>query len=119
MKTFYRFKFYFNARHSVTFNGKKSKIHPHTWEVAVSFNSKVSDTINFSNFEQGLEKYFLNYEGKYLNELKEFKGINPTMENIGKILYKDIKDFIGRKGLYFRTIEISENPTRTYILEAE
>lgn len=118
MKTYYRFKFYLNARHSVTFNGKKSNIHPHTWEVAVSFDSKASETVNFTEFEQELEKYFMNYEGKYLNELDSFNGINPTMENIGKILYKDIKDLIDNKNLYFRKVEISENPTRTYVLEA-
>lgn len=119
MKTYYRFKFYINARHSVTFKGKSSNIHPHTWEVVVSFGSEISETINFSEFEGKLEKYFIYYEGKYLNELESFIGINPTMENMGKIFYSDIKELLDRENLYFKRIEISENPTRTYIIEAE
>lgn len=118
MKTYYRFKFYINARHSVTFNHKTSNIHPHTWEIAISFGSKTTEIVNFSEFEEELDKYFANYEGKYLNELENFIGINPTMENIGKILYGDIKQLLAKKDLYFKSVEISENPTRTYIIEA-
>lgn len=117
MKTYYKFKFYLNARHSVAFNETASNVHPHTWEVVVIFSSQESDTINFTTFENELEKYFLNFEGKYLNEHISFKGINPTMENIGKVLYSDIKKLINGKTLVFRTMEISENPTRTYIIE--
>ena len=119
MKTYYKFKFYLNARHSVTFNGKSSNIHPHTWEVVVLFGSKESETVNFTMFESEVEKYFLNYEGKYLNEHDSFKDINPTMENIGKMLYKYIKKLVNDKELYFKMLEISENPTRTYIIEEE
>lgn len=117
MKTYYKFKFYLNAKHSVIFNGKSSNIHPHTWEIAVLFGSQESDTVNFTNFENELENYFLNYENKYLNEHQSFKEINPTMENIGKVLYVDIKSLINDKNLYFKRLEISENPTRTYIIE--
>lgn len=117
MKTYYKFKFYLNAKHSVTFNGKPSNIHPHTWEIVVLFGSEESDTVNFTNFERELEKYFLNYENKYLNEHESFKDINPTMENIGKILYTNTKTLINDRNLYFKKLEISENPTRTYIIE--
>lgn len=119
MKTFYRFKFYLNARHSVTLEGKTSNIHPHTWEVVILFGAETSDTINFSRFERSLTEYFQNYEGKYLNELKAFSGINPSMENIGKVLYTDIKELMSGGSLNFKRLEISENPTRTYILENE
>ncbi|WP_432666248.1 6-carboxytetrahydropterin synthase [Wukongibacter baidiensis] len=119
MKTYYRFKFYINARHSVIFDDKASNIHPHTWEIAISFGSRTTEIVNFSQFEKELDKYFANYEGKYLNELEEFMDVNPTMENIGKILYKDIKKLLDKKDLYFKTVEISENPTRTYIIEAQ
>lgn len=119
MKTYYRFKFYLNARHSVLFGEKTSNIHPHTWEVAVLFGSGETDIVNFTMFENILEEYFLGFEGKYLNEHPSFKNINPTMENIGRILYSDIKKIINERSLYFKTLEISENPTRTYIIEAE
>lgn len=101
------------------FGEKSSNIHPHTWEVAVSFGSGESDIVNFTMFENILEEYFLKFEGKYLNEHPSFKDINPTMENIGKILYRDIKKLVNERNLYFKSLEISENPTRTYIIEEE
>lgn len=117
MKTYYRFKFYLNARHSVTFDDKVSNIHPHTWEIAVVFGCAQSDTVNFSQFEKELEKHFSNYEGKYLNELEDFKNERPTMEGIGKVFYQSIKRIVNSGSLFFITLEISENPTRTYIIE--
>ena len=119
MKTYYRFKFYLNARHSVTFNGKSSNVHPHTWEIVVIFGSKASDIVNFTAFENELEEEFLKYEGKYINEISSFQDINPTMENIAKVLYVNIKNLINSKGLYFNKLEISENPTRTYIIQED
>ena len=119
MKTHYKFKFYLNARHSVTFDDKTSNIHPHTWEIAVIFTCKQSDTVNFSVFEKELEENFLLYEGKYLNELEAFKNQNPTMEGIGKVFYSSIKSIVNNIDLFFETLEISENPTRTYIIEAD
>jgi 6-pyruvoyltetrahydropterin/6-carboxytetrahydropterin synthase len=119
IKTYYRFNFYLNARHSVIFDGKASNVHPHTWEVVVKFGLETTEIINFTYFERELEKYFLNYEGKYLNELTSFNNSNPTMENIGKVLYEDIKRLINNRNMYFSTLEISENPTRTYIIQAE
>jgi 6-pyruvoyltetrahydropterin/6-carboxytetrahydropterin synthase len=117
VKMFYKFKFYFNARHSVTFNNIASNIHPHTWEVVVLFSTEDNATVNFTEFENNVEHYFLNYEGKYLNELESFKDKNPTMENIAKVLYGDIRKLVNNRILSFSRIEISENPTRTYIIE--
>ena len=119
MKTYYKFKFYLNARHSVTFDNKTSKIHPHTWEVVISFRAGGANTMNFTVFENALERYFLYYEGKYLNEHESFKNINPTMENIGKVIYRDIEGLLRSNDLQFKSLEISENPTRTYIIETE
>lgn len=117
MKLFYKFKFYFNARHSVVFNNTTSNIHPHTWEIVVLISAEENTTVNFTEFENQLEDCFSNYEGKYLNELEMFKDKNPTMENIAKVLYADIKKIVNTGELYFKRIEISENPTRTYIIE--
>ncbi len=117
MNTYYKFKFYINGRHSVTFGTNKSNIHPHTWEVVLIMKTKLDEEVNFTIFEKKLEEYFSNYEGKYLNELDKFININPTMENMGKILCEDIKDLVDDEVLILTKIEISENPMRTYIIE--
>lgn len=117
MKYFYKFKFYINARHSVTFNDIKSHIHPHTWETVIHLEVKQSSFINFTQFENILEKYFDAYENRYLNDLDYFKDINPTMESLGQKIFSDITKLLRNYNLDICKIEISENPTRTYIIE--
>lgn len=117
MKNYYKFKVYINAMHSVNFNDKKSNVHSHMWETAVYIDAKESNFINFTKFENILESYFEYYEGKYLNELDKFKEIDPTMEEIGKAIYEDLFKLLKHYNLGLRRIEISENPTRTYIIE--
>lgn len=117
MKHYYKFKFYINARHSVSFNGVQSNIHPHTWETVVYIKMESGSIINFTEFETLLEKYFINYEGRYFNDLDCFKKVNPTMENIGKKIFVDLNQVLTKRGLELFKLEISENPTRTYVIE--
>lgn len=119
MKYFYKFKFYINARHSVVFNDVESHIHPHTWETVVHLEVKQSSFLNFTKFESVLERYFDEYEDRYLNELEYFKKVNPTAESLGKKIFNDITTLLNNYNLDLCRIEISENPTRTYMIEKE
>ncbi|MGL4992036.1 MAG: 6-carboxytetrahydropterin synthase [Sarcina sp.] len=112
----YKFKFYVNATHAVTINNQKSQIHPHTWEIVSIISVNKNKFVNFSNFENILEKYFKKFEGKYLNELSEFSTIEPTMENMAYCFYSELNTILSQKKLELESIEISENPTRTYII---
>lgn len=117
MRTGYKFKFYLNARHVAIIDGRASNIHPHTWELLINVGAKEDYTISFGEVEKEVQAYLANYEGSFLNEKEEFKDINPTMESIGKVLIPYIKDIISKKEMKFISMEISENPTRTYVIE--
>lgn len=119
MKHYYRFNHYINAKHSVNFQGKESPIHPHTWEIVVSLRVEDTDFISFTSLENLLEGYFEQYEGKYLNELQPFKDNHPTMEYMGQLFYKHLNTLMKGMELTLYRIEISENPTRTYIIESD
>ncbi|MGL4450042.1 MAG: 6-carboxytetrahydropterin synthase [Sarcina sp.] len=114
----YKFKFYVNAKHSITINSKKSNIHPHTWEIVTYLGVKKNEIINFSEFENNLKNYFAAFEGQYLNYLKSFENIEPTMEHMAIIFFNEITELIASKDFTLETIEISENPTRTYIVSS-
>lgn len=111
----YKFKFYINARHSVNFSGIQSNIHPHTWEVVTYINVNPEEFINFTEIEEKFEEYLDMYEGKYLNDLEYFKEVEPTMENIAVKIFNDLDD--ASDSYVVNRIEVSENPTRTYIIE--
>ncbi|MGL4772353.1 MAG: 6-carboxytetrahydropterin synthase [Clostridium sp.] len=118
MKIYYKFKFYINAKHSVDFGGGRSNIHPHTWETVVSLGSSSENELNFSMIEKELQNYFDKFEGIYLNDLNYFKNQEPTMENLGKIFYYHLQTLFFKLKLNLIKLEISENPTRTYVIEA-
>lgn len=111
----YKFKFYINARHSVNFSGIQSNIHPHTWEIVMYINVHPEDFINFTEIEKEFKIHFEQYEGKYLNELETFLNVEPTMENIAVKIFNDITNVDSKVDV--SKIEVSENPTRTYIIE--
>lgn len=116
MNSYYKFNFYLNARHAVLINGEESEIHPHTWEIKILMKTKDNIYIEFSMFESMLEKYFSKYEGRVLNEIENFENLNPSMENLGKVFYKDISELLVEHNFFLKSLEISENPTRTFII---
>ena len=113
----YKFHLYINARHLVELDGVQSSIHPHTWEIGLLIKVNKDDFLNFTFFEKALEDYLKIYDGKYLNDVESFQGLNPTVENIGKVLFEGVSHLLKDEDLILTRLEISENPTRTYIIE--
>lgn len=119
MKYCYEFRLYINAKHSVEINGTRSPMHPHTWEIKLNIKVDQNDFINFKSFETELEKYLKIYDGQYLNDMEILKGKNPTVETLGKTLYEGLSSLFSKGHLDLVRMEISENPTRAYIIEKE
>jgi 6-pyruvoyltetrahydropterin/6-carboxytetrahydropterin synthase len=117
MKYSYKFKFYLNARHYVVMNGVQSPIHPHTWEIELMIGVEQDDFIIFTNLEKKIESFLKIYNGKCLNDIEEQEDFDPTLENLGKYLFDNISNLIKDDNLILMKLEISENPTRTYIVE--
>lgn len=78
--------------------------------------TKANMYVEFSKFENILEEYFSKYEGRVLNEIEVFENLNPSMENLGKIFYKDVSELLATNDFFLKSLEISENPTRTFII---
>lgn len=115
----YKFRFYLNATHFICINGKCSNIHPHTWEIVTTLSKEGDDFIQFTNIEKEIDKYFSKYDGTTLNTIPPFDRVNPTMENIGKVITRDIIELLNKEKWKLDILEISENPTRTFILSKD
>ena len=113
----YRFKFYLNAMHSVRIADIDSDMHPHTWEIVVYIKKYGESFIQFSETERVVQLYLEKYEEQFLNKIPPFDDITPTMENIGEVLFEELSGILNSKGWLLQKLEISENPSRTYILE--
>ena len=115
----YKFKFYLNANHYITINGKKGDAHPHTWEYTLDIMTDNSEFVSFNNFETAVEKYFNKYQNQLINAISPFDKVEPTLENMAEHFMVELRDVIEESGGRLIRLEASETPTRSYILSFE
>lgn len=112
----YRFKFYLNASHSIYINNKPGQKHPHTWEITMDMIKIVDGFVQFNDVEFAVEKMLSAYQDQYINEIAPFDTMNPILENICEYLKNTIDELMKSMGWLLLQIEISETPTRSYII---
>lgn len=115
----YRFKFYLNMNHYIIIDGMEGQLHPHTWEFTFLVIKEKSDFMQFHVFEQVIEEYLDKYQGKVLNEVAPFDTIVPTLENVTDYFSEDIRKILKDNGGELVSLESSETPTRSYIINYE
>ncbi|MHB9155064.1 MAG: 6-pyruvoyl trahydropterin synthase family protein [Endomicrobiales bacterium] len=81
----------FDARHFLAQEqGPESRNHAHHYEVRVRLEGGRLDRrgylVDIRDIERALEESLSRFRGKTLNRLAEFKGINPSIENLSRIL---------------------------------
>ena len=120
MRRIYQFKFYLNASHFVYFNGNKGEAHPHTWEFALKINVHDTDElVQFSTYEEALEKVFAPYQNKTINECEPFDALLPTLENLVEVFGARLLSVVDALDADLLQIEGSETPTRSYMVSYE
>lgn len=104
--------------HFIIIDNKPGEVHPHTWELIVSVISAQSDMTPFTNIERKIETIMDQYQDKLLNECKPFDTLVPTVENAARYFFRLIQDSIIQEGWILMMLEVSETPTRSYIINA-
>lgn len=112
----YKLKFYLNCRHAIYIDGNLGEIHPHTWEIVIHFAKQRDRFVPFGEIEKGLDQLMDAYQEKTLNEQAPFDKINPTLENCANYFRELITDFLNRDGWVLLMMEISETPSRSYVM---
>lgn len=114
----YKFKFYLNMNHYIIIDGKPGEIHPHTWEIIISVVSGRDEITPFVSIERKMEEIMERYQDKLLNECEPFNTVVPTVENAAKYFFRFIQDHMIQEGWVLMMLELSETPTRSYIINA-
>lgn len=112
----YRFKFYFDASHSIYIAGTLGQSHPHTWEVIINTVRVRKSFVPFDKIEKKVESFLSQYQDTYINSIEPFTTINPTLENICNYFKESIQFMLYEDGWLLLSIEISETPVRSYII---
>lgn len=114
----YKFKFYLNMNHFIIMNDKPGEVHPHTWEIILSVIAAQGDMTPFASIERKMDEIMEQYQDKLLNDCKPFDKVVPTVENAAKYFFRLIQDNIIQEGWILMMLEVSETPTRSYIINA-
>ncbi|MCT4443862.1 6-pyruvoyl tetrahydropterin synthase [Lactiplantibacillus argentoratensis] len=111
----YKIKSYVNASHAVRWATGSGKKHTHTWEIVCELHT-VDAMVAFYNIEKNLHQALDELSGKFLNDLPEFKTVNPTVENVTEYLFTKIDKTLRDNGAQLLRIEVSDSPTRAYCI---
>ena len=110
-------KFYLNASHFIYIDGKKGEPHSHCFEFVLDVATKEKESfVSFTEIEKSVENLLAPYQEKLLNDVKPFDEINPTLENIANYFKELFVKEIAFKKWVLVTIELSETPTRSYLI---
>ncbi|MDB7772412.1 6-carboxytetrahydropterin synthase [Lactiplantibacillus plantarum] len=111
----YKIKSYVNASHAVRWATGSGKKHTHTWEIVCELHT-VDAMVAFYDIEKNLHQALDELSGKFLNDLPEFKTVNPTLENVTEYLFTKIDKTLRDNGAQLLRIEVSDSPTRAYCI---
>ena len=75
--------------------------------------------MEFNIFEKGITDFLDKYQNKVLNEEDPFNAILPTLENVTDYFAEEFYRIIHNIGGILTSVEASETPTRSYIINME
>jgi 6-pyruvoyltetrahydropterin/6-carboxytetrahydropterin synthase len=82
------------AHHLRNYEGKCENCHGHNYKVEVELKSKVLDKIgmvaDFTVIRDQLENLLARFDHQDLNQVKPFDKINPTAENIARLVFEEM-----------------------------
>ena len=106
---------FFNARHYVMTSGNRGPVHSHSWRVQARLVSRdvTSEgiTIGFAEAKEVVQHQVSRFDGDILNEMEQFREIQPTTENVAMVLYDGIKEAVKSLTVKLTSVCVWESPT--------
>jgi 6-pyruvoyltetrahydropterin/6-carboxytetrahydropterin synthase len=105
-------------------DGSDEPIHGHSWKVEVFLrgNGNIRPdgiSYDFLTARTRLQELVHQIDHLLINDLPDFKGINPTSENVARWFYAGLKDEVARTEGKIQRIVIHEGPENLAFFEPE
>lgn len=103
------------------YHGKCENIHGHNWKVQVFVKSEKLNKIglveDFKKLKKDLSVSLDKLDHKFINDIQQFKKINPSSENIAKFIFSEISEKIETKTIRLSKVTVweSSNSNATYM----
>ena len=110
----------FSAAHQLRgYPGECREVHGHNFKVKVSVQtSELKDLgfgMDFRELKQMLREVLKKFDHRNLNELPEFKEINPTAENIAKFIWDKLNSKLKTQNSKLKEVQVWESDTNSVI----
>lgn len=104
----------FAAAHNLRgYKGLCENLHGHNWTVEIFIASRELDSLgmvmDFKEVKALLSTILERLDHKYLNELEPFDTINPTTENLARVIATDMEAALPEH-IWVRRVEVWESP---------
>jgi len=104
---------HFESAHALRgYRGKCENVHGHRYEVVVSFETAELNAlglaVDFREIKQLLDAILERFDHQNLNDIPPFDKINPSAENIARVIYDELADSPGDATL--REVQVWESP---------
>jgi 6-pyruvoyltetrahydropterin/6-carboxytetrahydropterin synthase len=93
-------KGHFDAAHALHgYPGECRELHGHTWDIEVTVRGEHLDSVgivyDFKRLKQDLAAVLDRYDHAYLNEVPPFDSLNPTAENLARVVFEEVGERVG------------------------
>lgn len=104
---------HFDAAHALRgYRGKCENLHGHRWQIVACAESSVLDdvgmAVDFGVLKGALDEVLQDLDHHYLNEIPPFDQVNPSSENIARIIFERLAEKLPQVRL--RYVEAWESP---------
>lgn len=105
----------FVARHFLVGGdwGSENQLHSHHYKVEVQLEGTELDRhgylVDIVDIERAVDERVAYYRDRTLNELAEFRGLNPSIEHLSRLFCNAVCDDIQAPNLHAVTVRIWEN----------
>lgn len=107
-------KHHFSSAHRLeNYAGECKNLHGHNWKVEVTARAEelndIGISMDFKEFKRIVRSEIDKFDHMLLNDHPSFKDINPTAENIARIIYRELSEKVNTGKLRIHMIEVWES----------
>ena len=96
-----------------------SSVYGKSFEITFFISPVRQGIIRFDEMESTITRTLSRFSEKNLNQIAPFDDLEPTLENIGYVLYELIRQNLTRIDAVLEKLEISESPVKTFIVNED
>jgi 6-pyruvoyltetrahydropterin/6-carboxytetrahydropterin synthase len=103
----------FAAGHALRgYKGKCEDVHGHNYTVRVSVAGEALNSIglllDFAEMRDAIRKLIDRWDHRFLNDIPPFDRLNPSAENMARVLSEGIEPEVAKQGLHVLSVTVWE-----------